>query len=71
MPDFSPDLVRVFRYQHAIPQYGKSSGERLAKIKELEQKHPGLVLAGNMRDGIGMADRIKQGRQIADAIGGK
>ena len=71
MPDFKPDLVRIFRYQHAIPQYGKSSGGRLAKIKELEQKHPGLVLAGNMRDGIGMADRIKQGRQIADAIGGK
>ncbi|MDZ7777650.1 MAG: hypothetical protein U5L09_19550 [Bacteroidales bacterium] len=46
MPDFNPDLVRIFRYRHAIPQYGKSSGERLEKITELEKKNPGLTLAG-------------------------
>lgn len=68
MPDFNPDLVRVFRYQHAIPQYGKSSKERLKKIEQLEKQNPGLVLAGNMKDGIGMADRMKQGRQIAERL---
>jgi len=71
MPDFNPDLVRIFRYRHAIPQYGKTSGERLKKITELEKKNPGLTLAGNMKDGIGMADRIKQGRQVAEKINGE
>jgi oxygen-dependent protoporphyrinogen oxidase len=28
----------------------------------------GLILAGNIRDGIGMADRIKQGKTLATQI---
>lgn len=68
LPEFNPDLVRIFRYQHAIPQYGASSQERLDKIEELQKTHPGLILAGNMRDGIGMSDRIKQGKNIADEV---
>ncbi len=63
-----PDLFRVFRYSKAIPQYEKSTGERLECIKSLEAKYPGLVLAGNIRDGIGMADRVKQAKQIADFL---
>lgn len=63
-----PDLVRVFRYTHAIPQYERSSAERLACIEELEERYPGLILAGNIRDGIGIADRVKQARMIANLI---
>ncbi|MGD9928805.1 MAG: protoporphyrinogen oxidase [Mangrovibacterium sp.] len=65
---WAPDLLVINRYQHAIPQYGTESAERLAAIAELEEAFPGLVLAGNIRDGIGMADRIKQGRMIAEMI---
>lgn len=64
-----PDLIRLFRYPHAIPQYGKASGEKLERIAELEKRYPGLILAGNIRDGIGMSDRTKQGRTIADQLG--
>ncbi len=63
-----PDLLKVFRYEHAIPQYEKSSGERLEAIKRIEELHPGLILAGNMRDGIGMADRVKQAKQVAELV---
>ncbi len=63
-----PDLIKVFRYYHAIPQYTKSSEPRLAAISDLETRHPGLILAGNIRDGIGMADRVKQGMSIAGRI---
>lgn len=66
--DFAPDIVRINRYQHAIPQYSFESEQKLASINELEKQHAGLILAGNIRDGIGMADRIKQGRIIADQI---
>jgi len=68
---FIPDLVKIFRYQHAIPQYGIESKEKLAAISDLEKTHPGLFLAGNIRDGIGMADRIRQGRTLARQIANK
>ena len=64
----SPDLIRISRYNHAIPQYGKGSGERLQSIKNIESSNQGLILAGNIRDGIGMADRVKQAKNIADLI---
>ncbi len=68
VPVFRPDLFEIFRYKHAIPQYGLSSGKRFETISLIQQKYPGLVLAGNIRDGIGMADRIKQARTIAGEL---
>lgn len=59
-----PDLIRIFRHEQAIPQYEMGSGERLKVIERIQQSYPGLTLAGNIRDGIGMADRIKQGTRI-------
>ncbi len=58
--DKKPDLIRIFRYKHAIPQYEKTSEERFDSIKSVENKYPGLHIAGNLRDGIGMAHRIIQ-----------
>ncbi|MHA7109680.1 protoporphyrinogen oxidase [Sunxiuqinia elliptica] len=66
---WQPDLLVINRYQHAIPQYGLESADRLAAIANLESQYPGLLLGGNIRDGIGMADRMKQGRQLAEIIG--
>jgi len=68
LPDFQPDLLELNRYEHAIPQYGKESGSRIEAIEQLEEKYPGLILAGNMRDGIGMADRIKQACDITKRL---
>jgi oxygen-dependent protoporphyrinogen oxidase len=65
---FEPDLMKIFRYKHAIPQYGVESEQKLNAIKEIEKKHQGLILAGNIRDGIGMADRIKQAKTIASQL---
>lgn len=66
--DMQPDLLRIFRHEHAIPQYWSDSGERFATIEALQQQYPGLILAGNMRDGIGMGNRIHQGATIASSI---
>ncbi|MEX2371820.1 MAG: protoporphyrinogen oxidase [Bacteroidales bacterium] len=66
-----PDLMDIYRYEHAIPQYEKSTGERLVAIEKIESQFPGLILAGNIRDGIGMADRVKQGYAIAQKIIGE
>lgn len=63
-----PDLLKVFRYEKAIPQYEQSTGERLKAVERIQNDYPGLILAGNIRDGIGMADRVKQARQIAKLL---
>ena len=68
LADFEPDLLKIFRYAHAIPQYEASSGIRLEMISKIQSDFPGLILAGNIRDGIGMSDRIKQARNIADSL---
>ncbi|HEY3370507.1 MAG TPA: protoporphyrinogen oxidase [Prolixibacteraceae bacterium] len=64
----NPDMTRILRYPKAIPQYTESTGTRYKMIEQLQQKYPGLILAGNIRDGIGMADRVKQGRTIAEEL---
>lgn len=63
-----PDLFKIFRHHHAIPQYGVTTSERLETVENIETQFPGIILAGNLRDGIGMADRIKQGIQISKML---
>ena len=63
-----PDMIRIFRHAHAIPQYEQSSGSRFETIDELQARYPGLTLAGNIKSGIGMADRIRQATEIADKL---
>ncbi len=62
-------FLEIFRYPHAIPQYDASSPQRLERIAKLEKQYPGLLLAGNIRNGIGISDRIGQAFDLADMIG--
>lgn len=66
--NIAPDLLNISRYPKAIAQYEASSRERLLNIELIENENPGLILAGSIRDGIGMADRIKQAKDIANQI---
>jgi protoporphyrinogen/coproporphyrinogen III oxidase len=63
-----PDLFKIHRYEHAIPQYGRDSELRLMTIRNIQRDYPGLILAGNIRDGIGMADRVRQAKAIATSL---
>lgn len=60
-PGTKADVIKVFRHERAIPQYEASSDARFAAIDKLQTKYPTLRIAGNLRDGIGIGDRIKQG----------
>lgn len=63
-----PDTINIFRHTKAIPQYEVSSGARFEEVGRIETEYPGLIIAGNLRNGIGMAHRIKQARDIATNI---
>lgn len=64
----SPDIIRIFRHEKAIPQYDIYSQERIDCIEFLEKKYPGLILAGSIKGGIGMADRIRQAVEITTKL---
>ena len=66
--EVKPVRLDIFRHRRAIPQYEASTERRLAAVAALEAAHPGLTLAGNLRDGIGMADRIRQGTAVAQRL---
>ena len=70
LPSWNPELVKLFRYPAAIPQYDAESMERLKAIVRLQMKYPGLYLVGNIQEGIGMADRIAQAKRVADLLNG-
>ena len=65
------DEIRVFRHEHAIPQYEASSDARLAAVEKVQAQYPSLRIAGNLRDGIGIGDRIKQGFDEARILCGE
>jgi oxygen-dependent protoporphyrinogen oxidase len=63
-----PDLFEFATHKQAIAQYGADSEERFRAIANIELLHRRLYLAGSIRDGIGLADRIKQAHFIAEDI---
>lgn len=68
LKNFEPDLFELNYYKHAIAQYGADSAARIENISLLEKENPGLFLAGSMRDGVGIADRVKQAKSIANNL---
>jgi len=63
-----PDMIRIYRWDKAIPQYVSGHGERLKTIDERLRSLPGLYLAGNSYRGVGMNDCIENGYRIAGTI---
>lgn len=68
LKDFRPDLIEMFYHPRAIAQYGPDSPARLQAIERIQTENPSLYLAGSIRDGIGMADRIKQASHLVEEI---
>ena len=66
--DAKLSVVNIFKHEYAIPQYELSSKERFEAIESIEKQHKGLIIGGNIINGIGMADRVKQAKMIADRI---
>ncbi|MBX6315495.1 MAG: FAD-dependent oxidoreductase, partial [Isosphaeraceae bacterium] len=51
-----------------MPQYTLGHLDRVAAIRERLALHPGLHLAGNYFDGVGLPDCIHSGRSAAETI---
>ena len=60
-----PEYTHVSRWRRAMAQYAVGHQERKARIANHVATLPGLRLAGNAYDGIGIPDCIRLGRQAA------
>ncbi len=66
-----PCLTRVARWPRSMPQYTVGHLERRRAIAAAVARHPGLHLAGNAYDGIGISDAVRSGRLAARAVTGE
>ena len=63
-----PEYTQVTRWRRAMAQYSVGHQERIARINSHAAALPGLRLAGNAYDGIGVPDCIRLGRKAAKEL---
>jgi len=63
-----PLFTRVYKWKAAMAQYSVGHLERLQRIEALRQKFPGLALAGNGFNGIGVPDCVRSGTEAAAKV---
>jgi protoporphyrinogen/coproporphyrinogen III oxidase len=64
----APLFTMVSRWPQSMAQYTVGHGARIQEIKRRAAAIPGLHLAGNAYDGIGLPDCVRTGRQAAADI---
>jgi oxygen-dependent protoporphyrinogen oxidase len=64
-----PEVFRIVRWPHAMPQYNVGHLRRVAAVRRLlEVEVPQVLLCGNWTDGIGLDDGVRAGREAAQAV---
>jgi oxygen-dependent protoporphyrinogen oxidase len=63
-----PDMVKIYRWEKAIPQYVLGHNKKLEFIAERLKSHPNLYLTGNAYRGIGINDCIENSYKVAEEI---
>jgi protoporphyrinogen/coproporphyrinogen III oxidase len=64
----APRFARIFRWPRSMAQYTVGHPRRLAEMESRAADIPGLYLAGNAYQGIGIPDCIRMGRAAAERI---
>ena len=67
-PHIPAEATQVSRWRRAMAQYAVGHQERMKRVQEHVAALPGLRLAGNAYDGIGIPDCIRTGRQAAKEL---
>ena len=63
-----PEYTQVSRWRRAMAQYAVGHQERMQRIAARVAELPGLRLAGNAYEGIGIPDCIRLGRRAAKEL---
>ena len=68
--EVEPEFAQVTRWRRAMAQYAVGHKARMARVSARLTALPGLRLAGNAYDGIGVPDCIRLGRKAARELAG-
>ena len=60
--------VKLYRWQHGIPQFKIGHGKIMAEIEKYLAEQPGLHISGNAYYGIGLNDCVKQSFAVISGI---
>ncbi|HUX35118.1 MAG TPA: protoporphyrinogen oxidase [Gemmatimonadaceae bacterium] len=63
-----PELMRVNRFDRAMPQYNVGHLDRVARIEAQAARNPGLALAGAASGGVGIPDCVRSGERAARTV---
>jgi len=63
-----PVFSRHVHWARAIPQYTRGYGAVKKTLDALETEHPGLVFAGNYRQGVSVGDAAESGQDAASRL---
>jgi len=63
-----PDVVKIKRWQRAIPQYELGHQAILDEVGNFEKANPGLYFSGNFRGGISVGDCILNSEKVASEL---
>ncbi|MCS7239182.1 MAG: protoporphyrinogen oxidase [Thermoguttaceae bacterium] len=66
--DGMPEKRWFFPWPRSMPQYDVGHLERVGRIRSLIAKHPGLALAGNAYQGVGIPHCIHSGESAAESL---
>lgn len=60
----APAFVDACPWPDALPQFYRGHAGRIARLREIAGRLPGLHLAGNYLDGVSINDCVKLGKQV-------
>jgi len=66
--DAASEFHTLYRWPNSMPQYVVGHGQRITNIFEHLKDYPGLFLAGNSYDGVGIPDCLRHARDAAQQI---
>ncbi|GAB0058545.1 Protoporphyrinogen oxidase [Candidatus Magnetaquicoccaceae bacterium FCR-1] len=66
-----PELLRMTRYQQAIPQYNVGHLNRIKALDKILKAYPGIHTRANWRDGISVSDCVLNAEKLAKRMTGE
>lgn len=67
----APRLLGVTRWPRAVAQPGRDHPARIARVRALASRHPGIAVAGSWVSGVSLADTLVSGARAAQEIAGE
>jgi len=65
-----PEIARVRHWPRGLPQYALGHQQRIARLAQAQDRHPGLFLTGNYFQGPAIAACLGLAKETASGVGG-